>query len=93
MVIAMNVLVLNSSYMPAGVIDWRKSIKLLFMNKADIIEPSEYMIKGINRDYVIPDVIRLKYYSTISYTSYKYCRTIFIKETDTGADIVINYSK
>jgi len=75
----MNVLVLNSSYMPAGVIGWRKSIKLLFMNKADIIEPSEYMIKGINRDYVIPDVIRLKYYNRVSYTGYKYCRTNIYK--------------
>jgi 5-methylcytosine-specific restriction endonuclease McrA len=75
----LNVLVLNSSYLPAGVIGWKKSIKLLFMNKADILEPSDYKIRGINRDYVIPDVIKLKYYNNTSYTNYKYCRANIYK--------------
>jgi len=75
----LKVLVLNSSYLPTGVINWKRGLKLLFMDKADIIEPSSYKIRTVNREYIIPNVIKLKTYNNIAYMDYKYCRTNIYK--------------
>jgi len=68
------VLVLNSSYLPTGVISWRKSIKLLYQDKADILEHSKYNVRTVNSFYNIPNVIRLKSYNSVPFINYKYCR-------------------
>lgn len=68
------VLVLNSSYLPTGTIGWKKGIKLLFQNKADILETSHYKIHTVNTHYTIPAVIRLKNYNNVPFVNYKYCR-------------------
>ena len=68
------VLVLNSSYLPTGTISWRKGIKLLYQEKADMLEPSEYRINTVNSFFIIPNVIRLKSYNKTPFMNYRYCR-------------------
>ncbi len=63
-----NVLVLNQDYQPLSVCSVQRSIKLLFMDKAELLhELPDRKIRTVNEEYTYPSVIRLRRYINISY--------------------------
>lgn len=55
-----NVLMLNMSYLPLGVISWMKAICLLWQGKAEIVEPGTKKVSSPSITMMVPSVIRLK---------------------------------
>ncbi len=63
-----NVLILNQDYQPLNIVNVRKSIMLLFLDKAELLHESEKRkIRTINTEYSFPLVIRLKRYARVPY--------------------------
>lgn len=57
------VLVLNSTYEPLGVVTWQRAMCLLLEERVDILEVDENeVIKSVRAKYALPRVIRLKSY-------------------------------
>lgn len=56
-------LVLNQTYEPLTICNLKKAIKLLYLNKAEIIETSNgRVVSSIQKSIPVPSVIRLKYF-------------------------------
>ena len=68
----MNVLLLDSSFYPIRIIDWKRAMTLFFGGRAQIIEHHEdRYIKSPSKDYPLPKVIRLiTKFSHISYVKF-----------------------
>lgn len=63
-----NVLVLNKDYQPLSVCSVERSMKLLFMEKAELLHDiPERNIRTVKEEYVYPSVIRLLRYINIPY--------------------------
>lgn len=55
------VLLLSSSYQPIAFCSMRKALNLIFLEKAEIIEPREdAVLRGVFRTFDCPSIIRLK---------------------------------
>jgi 5-methylcytosine-specific restriction endonuclease McrA len=61
----MEVLVLNASFEPFGVIDFKKAVIMILFDKADVVTESDRMIHSPSISVNIPSVIRLKRYIKI----------------------------
>lgn len=59
------VLVLNSSYQPINAIGVYKAIKLVLLEKADIVHTFDTKLKSTHFEYDMPSVIRLKKFHNI----------------------------
>ena len=64
-----SVLVLNQDYQPLSVCSMQRSMKLLFLEKAELlhIDP-ERILRTTRREYSYPSVIRLRTYIRVPYT-------------------------
>lgn len=63
-----NVLVLNQDYQPLSVCNVKRSLLLLFLDKAEMLhERSDRKILTVSREYEFPSVIRLRKYARIPY--------------------------
>ncbi|MDX1672614.1 MAG: HNH endonuclease [Balneolaceae bacterium] len=64
-----NVLVLNQDYQPLSVCSVQRSVKLLFMDKAELLHDyPDRTISTVTEEYSYPSVIRLRRYINIPYT-------------------------
>jgi 5-methylcytosine-specific restriction endonuclease McrA len=54
-------LVLNQNYEPLNVCGVRRAVVLVFGGKADLIETGDLAIRGVDREYPTPSVIRLRH--------------------------------
>lgn len=54
-----SVLVLNQNYEPINVCNARRAVKLIFKNKAEVIEDSPYIMSSATLNFTVPSVIRL----------------------------------
>lgn len=64
-----SVLVLNQDYQPLSVCSMQRSMKLLFLEKAELLHPDpEKVLRTTRRDYSYPSVIRLRKYIRAPYT-------------------------
>ena len=64
-----NVLVLNQDYQPLSICSVQRSVKLLFLEKAELLhDDPERKIRTVNDEFIYPSVIRLRYYINIPYT-------------------------
>ena len=64
-----NVLVLNQDYQPLSVCSVQRSVKLLFLDKAEMLhEDPEKVIRTVDQEFSYPSVIRLRYYIRIPYS-------------------------
>lgn len=54
-----HVLLLNASFEPLNVIGWRRAVKLIVLDKAEIVEASEREIRTVSRRMPVPSVVRL----------------------------------
>lgn len=61
------ILVLNSDYLPVNITNFKKAFKLLFKNKAEIIEIEGPDVITSNQDYKRPSVIKLKKYVNVPF--------------------------
>jgi 5-methylcytosine-specific restriction endonuclease McrA len=56
----MKALLLNSSYYPVEIIDWKKAMILFFTGRAEIVEHHENLqVNSTNETYKLPKVMRL----------------------------------
>ena len=63
-----SVLVLNKDYQPLSVCSVHRSVKLLFLDKAEMIHDyPERKLRTVTEDYSYPSVIRLRRYINIPY--------------------------
>src|SRR5690625_1093735 len=64
-----NVLVLNKDYQPLSVCSVHRSIKLLFLNKAEMLHDyPDKKLRTVSEEYSYPSVIRLHRYIKIPYS-------------------------
>lgn len=54
-----NVLLLNASFEPLNVINWRKALKLLVLEKVEVIEETDARVHSVSFSMKIPSVVRL----------------------------------
>ena len=57
-----NVLVLNQNYEPISIVNVKKAILLLFLNKAEMVEELGDKLRSINLEFAFPSVVRIKNY-------------------------------
>ena len=63
------VLVLNKDYQPLSVCSVQRSVKLLFLEKAELLhDDPERQLRTVNDEYSYPSVIRLHNYIRLPYT-------------------------
>jgi 5-methylcytosine-specific restriction endonuclease McrA len=53
------VLLLNASFEPLNVINWKRAVKLVFMEKVEVVEESERVVRSVSESMRIPSVVRL----------------------------------
>ncbi|MDH4038315.1 MAG: HNH endonuclease [Candidatus Krumholzibacteria bacterium] len=54
-----HVLLLNASFEPLNVIGWRRAVKLIVLDKAEVVVASEREIHSVTRRMAVPSVVRL----------------------------------
>lgn len=65
-----SVLVLNQDYQPLSVCSVQRSVKLLFMDKAELLHDyPDRKIRTVSEEYSYPSVIRLRRYINLPYTN------------------------
>ena len=68
------VLLLNASYEPLNVINWQRAIKLVFLNKVEVVEESAREISSITVSMRVPSVVRLMGFVRFRRKDAKYSR-------------------
>ncbi|MCS6892950.1 MAG: HNH endonuclease [Deltaproteobacteria bacterium] len=53
------VLLLNASYEPLKVINWKRAINLYFLNKVEILETYDSCVRSVSITIYLPSVVRL----------------------------------
>ena len=56
-------LLLNASYEPMKVIPWQRAITLLVLNKVELVEAYDEMVRGLTVSFQLPSVVRLLRYA------------------------------
>lgn len=75
-----NVLILNQDYQPLSVVNVKKSLLLLFLNKAELIHENPLKrIRTIDNEFQYPLVIRLRRYARIPYKNIVLSRKNILK--------------
>lgn len=54
-----HVLLLNASFEPLNVIDWKRALKLVFMEKVEVVEETEREVHSVSVTVRVPSVVRL----------------------------------
>ena len=63
-----NVLILNQDYQPLSVCNVRRSLLLLFLEKAEMLHNRpDYKIRTVSSEFDFPSVIRLRKYTRIPF--------------------------
>lgn len=63
------VLVLNQDYQPLSICSVQRSVKLVFMDKAELLHDNpKKVLRTVNEEYSYPSVIRLRRYIRIPYS-------------------------
>lgn len=63
-----SVLVLNQDYQPLSVCSVQRSVKLLFLEKAEMLhDDPDRVIRSVNEKFAYPSVIRLRHYIHLPY--------------------------
>jgi len=61
-----HVLVLNQSYEPLGVCNVRRAVVLLYLRKAEIIEPLNHLyLRSVSMQIPVPSIVRLLLYKRV----------------------------
>ena len=80
MVLNGNVLILNQDYQPISVINVKKSLMLLFLEKAEMLhDKPSWKVRTVSASYDYPSVIRLRRYARIPYKNIVLSRKNILK--------------
>lgn len=52
-------LLLNASYEPLSIVDWRKAVTLLWLGKAEVLVAQQRLVHSASEAIVLPSVLRL----------------------------------
>jgi 5-methylcytosine-specific restriction endonuclease McrA len=78
-----HVLLLNASFEPLNVIGWRRAVKLVVLEKAEIIEVSDREVRSVSTTVPVPSVVRLT-----SFVRFADAKRSFPAATSTRATII-----
>lgn len=56
------VLILDSTYRPLGLISWKKAVALVWLEKAEVLEEYEELLRSPSFEMKVPAVVRLSLY-------------------------------
>jgi 5-methylcytosine-specific restriction endonuclease McrA len=65
---------LNASYEPLNVINWKRAIKLVFLQKVEVVEESDWVVRSIEVSMKVPSVVRLMGFVRFRRKDAKYSR-------------------
>jgi 5-methylcytosine-specific restriction endonuclease McrA len=68
------VLLLNASYEPLNVINWQRAIKLVFLDKVEVVEETDRVVRSITLSMKVPSVVRLTGFVRFRRKDAKYSR-------------------
>ncbi len=68
------VLLLNASFEPLNVINWKRAVKLVFMDKVEVVEESDREVRSVSDSMMIPSVVRLMGFVRFRRREAKYSR-------------------
>jgi 5-methylcytosine-specific restriction endonuclease McrA len=57
-----NVLVLNFSYEPLGVVGFQRAVRLLFARKVEVVHSGDGVIRTTSAAFPLPSIVRMLYY-------------------------------
>ncbi len=78
-----NVLVLNQDYQPLSVCSIQRSMKLLFLEKAELLhDDPKRILRTTRKNYSYPSVIRLRSYIRVPYTRLVLSRRNIMRRDD-----------
>lgn len=78
-----NVLILNQDYQPLSVCNVKRSLLLLFLEKAEMLhERPDYKIRTVSSQYDFPSVIRLRKYARIPFKNIVLTRKNIMKRDE-----------
>lgn len=55
-------LLLNATYEPLKVVSWQRALTLLVLEKVELVEAYEELVRGPNHSYLLPAIVRLRKY-------------------------------
>lgn len=67
-------LLLNASYEPMKVIPWQRAITLVVLQKAELIEAYDEVVRSVSEDFAMPSVVRLCRFARGRRTGVKFSR-------------------
>ncbi len=66
---------LNASYEPLKVVNWKKAFVLWFQGKVEVLEHHDQIVRSFAESFQVPSVIRLKTYVRLGiYPKIRFCR-------------------
>lgn len=68
------VLLLNASFEPLNVINWKRAVKLVFMQKVEVVEESERVVRSVSASVRVPSIVRLIRYVRFRRNEAKFSR-------------------
>ena len=78
-ILSKKVLLLNSSYEPMMIINSKRAILLILLNKVDFVEKTNYLIRSENLQLSLPSVIKLKAYIYMNFKNIPLTRKNILK--------------
>ena len=75
------VLLLNSSYEPLNIVNAKKAIIMMLLDKVDYVEKTNIFINSVNSKFLLPSIVKLKSYIYIKKRKLSLTRkNIFIRD-------------
>ena len=73
----MQTLVLNATYEPLQIVSWKRAVRMLFQEKAEVVAEYDREVRSVSVSVKLPSVLRLLQYVTVKryYNRVKFTRT------------------
>ena len=78
-ILSRKVLLLNSSYVPMMVVNGKRAVLLVLLNKVDSIEKTDYFVRSQNLQLSFPSVIKLKSFIFVNFRNIPLTRKNILK--------------
>jgi 5-methylcytosine-specific restriction endonuclease McrA len=69
-----HVLLLNASFEPLNIINWKRAVKLLFLGKVEVVEESAFEVHAVSTSMRVPSIVRLIRYIGLNKREVKFSR-------------------
>ncbi|NIM19811.1 MAG: HNH endonuclease [Candidatus Latescibacteria bacterium] len=68
------VLLLNASFEPLNIINWKRAIKLVFLGKVEVVKESEREVRSVSISMRVPSIVRLVRFIGLNRKEVKFSR-------------------